>query len=785
MDRKNVIKSKNVYILGGIAFFLVLFAVCAFFFLCSTSKSQGTTAYVFDGWYFGREDQKKVGSVLGAAGLNDYTWESGKLSVPISQKNEYQSALAVAGAYPTAPSETRLEALRESNVFESDSKLRMRELNACATQLERTIEQMRGVEYATVGYRSRREQSGLVAKNVVTASIGVALQEDATLDANFLVAVTLAAKHQLGIDESHDVSILDLKAGKSYLGVDGERGAETNDAAVLEKERVENYWRDKYLEAFGDIEGVRVSVVADLTDAEDAAKNAEKTSDARRETNRGVGEIRTVAYTKPIDNQSVEVRLQDGRRVDVANSLTKEDDDSGFARLGNPTKKNARANASNQIRPLATSDEREVGADSPTPCLPLNGEGLGRRLEDAVVLASRSTREVEDERTAPNRIEDADGVYSARSRRESNVVGGVAQASYLEKLGSDSERRSSSAEFVLRSIIVRIAVPKSYVRRVFQRIVAEKNKEKTFAEESDDEREALYRDTETKIIEETKKFAVALFRPTGERLGWKDDALENSFYVDVFSDATTTNASDAANFVSKYASFDILETAPKSKEPSEKEQSGAEKVAESSEELKDVSKTEANDAGTGATNPEGGVLADTLEKISELVATEESNGTDETAAFGELVKTLFDRCVKASKSPQTFIAALIDAVAALIFYFFLKYKKALKRKKKGVSSSAKKAKVDAESSKIPNRETTTQKIDDEDDVFDDELERELLNIASTGASKSDADAPKTRKDSNSSNERDFWEQRRTALDLIAKYPERAAASLQNWVKNPS
>ncbi len=757
MDIKDVKKSKNLYLLGGIAFFLVLATICAFSFHYSAKERQ-SVAYAFDGWYFGREDQKKVGAVLSAAGLDEYSWDSGKLSVPTAKKNEYQSALAVAGAYPKAPSESRLEALRESSVFESDSKLRMRELNACATQLERTIEQMRGVEYATVGYRSRREQSGLIAKNVVTASIGVALKEGAELDANFIAAVTISAKHQLGIDEADDVSILDLKAGKSYLGVDNSRNSGASDVAILEKERVENYWREKFLEAFGDIEGVRVSVVADLIDEKEAAKDEEKSSGARLDFNRDALELRVVSYSKPNENQDFE---------DAKNARG----DSGFARLGNPKKKDASANDSNRIQTLASAEEKDV---APAKIQPLEKERLGRRVENALVLASRSSNEEtfsQEARVAnkTNYLEDANSFYSARSRRASND-GGVAQASYFEKNDSNVGRRASNAAFVLRSIIVRIAVPESYVQRVFQRVVAEKSKEKTFEEESPEKRESLYRETETKIVEETKKFAVALFRPTGERLGWNDDALENSFYVDVFADASTPRAADTVNFVSKYASFDVLESAPKSKEQIETEK----------------------DAGafvTDAKSSEGGAMAETFGKIAEI-ASEDEPATDEKPSWNGRARSFFDVCLKIAKSKRAIYAGLASFVAAAFFFFLcFKYKKNLAKKRKARVNVAASSGADSESIKIPNLEGTSRNVDADSETYDDELERELLNFASSTFSKRverrEEGTSNRRVDSIPSKERDFWEERRTALDFIAKYPERAVASLQGWVKNPS
>ena len=146
----------------------------------------------------------------------------------------------------------RGEALRQMSPFESDSKTKMRELDACALQLERMIEQMRGVEYATVGVRARKEVVGLSSKNIVTASVGVAAKDDFELDSNALTAITITTQRLLGIEDSKNVAILDLKEGKSYLGCDNVKERCDDLALVSEREWTEKYWRNKYLEAFSD-----------------------------------------------------------------------------------------------------------------------------------------------------------------------------------------------------------------------------------------------------------------------------------------------------------------------------------------------------------------------------------------------------------------------------------------------------------------------------------------------------------------------------------------------------
>ncbi|MBR4975614.1 MAG: hypothetical protein IKY61_01075, partial [Thermoguttaceae bacterium] len=251
---------------GGALVALATLGVWAF---CSGgfSASSGWES-AFDGWRYGREDQKAASAALAAAGLDEWSWDDGRLLVPKNKKSEYQTALAEAGAYPKAPSESRRDAIREMGAFESEAKIRMRELDVCASQLERTLERIGGIEYATVGVRARREQAGLTAKTIVTASIGVACREGAELDAELLSAITVAAKHQLGVDANENISILDLKAGKSYFGSEKLVGNGIELMLAAEKERVEIYWRNKMLKAFDYMGGVRVSVAAELVVAD-------------------------------------------------------------------------------------------------------------------------------------------------------------------------------------------------------------------------------------------------------------------------------------------------------------------------------------------------------------------------------------------------------------------------------------------------------------------------------------------------------------------------------------
>ena len=106
--------------------------------------------------------------------------------------------------------------------------------------------------------------NGFSSKDVVTASVGIAFQDGKELDSNTLTAITLATRHHLGIDDAANISIIDLKEGKSYLGVQPGNIFEAQTSSLRRKEEIEKYWREKYLEAFNDIKNLRVSVIAEL-----------------------------------------------------------------------------------------------------------------------------------------------------------------------------------------------------------------------------------------------------------------------------------------------------------------------------------------------------------------------------------------------------------------------------------------------------------------------------------------------------------------------------------------
>jgi hypothetical protein len=550
---------------GGALVALATWGVWAF---CNGGFSApGGCESAFDGWQYGREDQKTASAALAAAGLDEWSWDDGRLLVPKNKKNEYQIALAEAGAYPKAPSESRRDAIREMGAFESEAKIRMRELDACAFQLERTLERAGGIEYATVGVRARREQAGLTSKTVVTASIGVACREGRELDANLLSAITVAAKHQLGVDANENISILDLKAGKSYFGSETLVGNGNDLLLAAEKERVETYWRDKLLKTFDYMGGARVSVAADLV-VVDANEDLRTELDGAlidggdfHNVDEQTGKVASVGRAASAAERLAQVEIGSAGEIGKPRPLATWDGDvrksarngGAFARLGNPVA--TRSPAPVEAQNLAQVERKtegngvlQVGASERKNAPKRGVAPAGYRQEaegEANGAVEGGAQTVKEEASQENKTDARSETVAQNAKKKEtgeNKSDGAGKKVAVEK----GER----VRFRVRALAVRVGTPRGYVRRVAQNLKAE-NAVETFAtDETSGSWSALYRTTEQKIIAETKKVALLLLRPLAERNGWTENELTRSVAVDVFADPndfTGAWARDARN----------------------------------------------------------------------------------------------------------------------------------------------------------------------------------------------------------------------------------------------
>lgn len=815
-----------------------------FFFMFCREKfthEDAGKAYVFDGWVYGREDQKKACAALVAAGLNDFSWESGKLCVAASNKSAYQSALAGAGAYPKAPSESRSDALRDMSPFESDSKSKMRELNACALQLERTIEQMRGVEYATVGVRSRREQVGLTAKNIVTASIGVAYEDDACLDLGAVSAITAAAKRQLGIDDDSNVVILDLKEGVSYLGSEENNGAPSDAALNAERNLIEKYWRNKYIDAFADVRNIRVSVDVDLVDLGCLESRFSGETDVS-----SFGKLRSTNEIDEFVSTSENDRSHNVRRIVQVAALQHADIDrknvsvtyGGRAELGNPCSKQSVRN-----RQTGTFNERRIDVRKPrvlAEAVGISGpvasdlknvalwnyhsignalENVGSVFEDYAprLITTSLQRTKGDEKFCKSADLENRSIGQERNEAYRSTKSPVRLANVVSAAAEQDRDDLVSAKYRVRSISFHIGVPRSYILDAVQQArLSNFSPKETFAGNSG-QNENLFELVQEQLLIDTKNYAVSLFRPTAERMGWNEEETTRCFHVEVFSDVDSIgkNVAEAceSRSVAKFGGFEA------NGEPSDLGDGYLDENQENFEknDWKPLYDDESADTQTSSEIVgQSGVVANTSGKIADISTTdflEENEDVDEESkqnehegltladfssanfwthgspsqkALGVLLivlcllslLVLLGRCSGGAEQDSRDVVHQEDSVSK-------PQDKRVFASKRRDTASTPCERVNVLQSQISQTNAGYySELDDEE--FDDDLEKELAEFtASNGVSSRSLDErvnemrPVEIKDADSV---DFSTDRQEALDLISRYPKRAADSLQAWVK---
>lgn len=272
-----------------------LFVVKPYWGDFSFDGKRGERIPAFGGWDYALDDQRKAAAALAKAGLSDYEWNEGKLLIPSNRRGEYERVLGENQAFPQKPSDIKQEALNEIGAFEPESRTKLRDLYSSARQLEKTLESFGRIESANVGPHSRRELSGFHQRNVVTATISVKTKENRDITPELISAITMAARHHLGITDNADVSIIDVRNGRSFLGSDGGVGNLAFASYSQEQLRQENLWREKFMEVFGHISGIRVATTIDLvpmTDSADRAKS-EKSENKESPSNRGTDGFET------------------------------------------------------------------------------------------------------------------------------------------------------------------------------------------------------------------------------------------------------------------------------------------------------------------------------------------------------------------------------------------------------------------------------------------------------------------------------------------------------------
>ncbi len=223
---------------------------------------------VFGGCLFPMDDQRNVAALLAKNGYTDYRWENDRLLVHPSARSKYEKILGENQALPSDPSDAKQKALTQMSQFESESKTRLRDLYSSARQLEQTLVRFEQIETATVGVWTRQEKEGLTQRTVTTATVGIRTREGIfELSPELISAVTMAAKHQLGIRNNEDIAIMDLRNGCSCLGNDRALGVRQEVRLAHESHRQEEEWRSKLEGALSYVPGLKVTPSVEISDS--------------------------------------------------------------------------------------------------------------------------------------------------------------------------------------------------------------------------------------------------------------------------------------------------------------------------------------------------------------------------------------------------------------------------------------------------------------------------------------------------------------------------------------
>ncbi len=882
MNKDNVKNKRTVCVI--LTLIVIASTVSGFYvFYRGHMKSEESSSCLFDGWVYGREDQKRASEALVAAGLTDFSWRAGQLFAPTDKLPIYHSALASAGAYPKAPSELRAEALREMSVFESDAKSRMREMNACVLQLERTIEQMRGIEYATVGARSRREQSGLTYKTVITATVGVALDESRDLDSDVLSAITVATKHHLGIDDVNNISIIDLKGGKSYLGIENSVSTNSEVALSAEKKRVEQYWRDKYIEAFGDVKNIRISVSADIvwqtsetssplggsseveqTDVGTADDHSQRLisstsallpssslcaahTSGRFET---LGRDRSTIGTHPQDVVDYDSKSTDVAFASQAYATCGADQNSssvGVARLGNPRRSRER-HGNQDVSPLWAQEDvhnpraYNGGKATIVPPQPLLLKTSHHNDAAFPVISLDVASELADLGAPTQGALDASRAEDVKEENDNSGDRLIRQTNAETPVKTDnfSESKARENAFFIRSLYARIAIPRSYILQAALPKIS-------VSERSDLRLDSIlnnsfYIATEEKILAETKRFAVDLLRPTSKRFGWTEDNLDEWVVVVAYSDAT--NLARLAQFQSDEALVSVSKRhsssyAPRLQTPPEQDftdiqQSTCENGLEANKPNASttiLTQDNTEMRPTFVADTQGNLTTVSPTAASSVDDAETSEASDETTvapnATGQtwMTQAYVREIITKIGQPGMERNIAVAFVAGVVFLWaLLRTTRKKSRRQDSLPDEESEVKAhdrpfrqdSARTNSEQTERTTNENVghvsatrsvassskgrlysgweEEETEQYEDELEDALQSIAESKLRST----PPTRRANvatrnTSSDERsqgsekessDYWRKREEALKLIARYPERAAASLQSWVTDP-
>ena len=205
-----------------VAGLLTCVLVVSVLFLVSSRGSVTPSAketFALNGHYFNQEQQRAVIEALSNEGISNYSWEGGKLKVPIKQQATILAAISKHKAMPRGAMSGYAKWLTETNTLESRNLMKDRKEADKANALAKTLENM-GFEQVTVIPDTKLVREKYYHKEQTSVMVSLRCKIGEKLDSRKLGAITGTVKGAFNIDDLSLIMIIDLDddKGGAYIG---------------------------------------------------------------------------------------------------------------------------------------------------------------------------------------------------------------------------------------------------------------------------------------------------------------------------------------------------------------------------------------------------------------------------------------------------------------------------------------------------------------------------------------------------------------------------------------
>jgi flagellar M-ring protein FliF len=236
-----------------------------------SSQTASNHETLLGGIALSNEELDRIETAFSEAQLRDYIREGKQIRIPSGSKDLYLKAISTADALPKEWGSEIDAALNEGNVFESTDKSNKRYQTAREREFANQLENMVGIEKATVAYDEARAGFGRQSERV--CSITVRGPANKPVPAEVMKRIAFMASKTFASLPASNVAVMDLGTANLYQQNSDPLSAEENTMLARQMEW-ESYYSEKVsqvLRSYGDYE-LMVNVELDPTLMEESEK---------------------------------------------------------------------------------------------------------------------------------------------------------------------------------------------------------------------------------------------------------------------------------------------------------------------------------------------------------------------------------------------------------------------------------------------------------------------------------------------------------------------------------